>query len=551
VRLENNRLFATSLRLKATANGWRTPRLFLIIGKRRTTVKWNFSVRVEDGLPMPAPTADFEFHNRTVTVMGLGGFGGGVGAVRFLAESGAKVIVTDLRLEEELRPSLAQLDPAWPIILRLGQHNEADFRNSDLVVVSPAVPKNSPFLAVARDADVPLTSEMNLFWERNRGRVLAITGSNGKSTTTALIHAILTAMRPPCSPGPCGLEDPIQLQNQPSHKGSGYGRCWLGGNIGLSLLPNVRQIQPEDWVVLELSSFQLDDLAPLRPRPEIAVVTNFSPNHLDRHGTVEAYRAAKQNLLTWQTAEQFAVVNSLSEVVTWPTAATRLRFGPTDAGQFGVFGEGLEVMARMPSEPNHESRIPLRRWLRLPGTHNWQNGQAAIAAALAAGASLEAIEQGVSDFRGLPHRLEFIAEVQGRRCFNDSKSTTPEATVLALQSFDEPIVLLAGGYDKQIDLSAIATTAVTRCRAVALLGQTGPQLGKLIEQAARAANVSGPTCRGFESLAPAVAWSLQESASGDIVLLSPGCASYDWFQNYIERGESFATLVASIAESNG
>ena len=492
---------------------------------------------------MPAPTTHLEFRDRTVTVMGLGGFGGGVGAVRFLAEAGAKVIVTDLRSEEDLSSSLAQFDRGWPITLRLGHHEDADFRNSDLVVVSPAVPKNSPFLAVAREAGIPLTSEMNLFWERNRGQVLAITGSNGKSTTTALIHAILDAAHTRCSPGPCGLDDSELSQNRPSHKGSGYNRIWLGGNIGISLLPEVRRIQPEDWVILELSSFQLEDLGPLQPKPDIAVVTNFSPNHLDRHGTVEAYRAAKQNLLCWQTAEQFAVVNSLSEVATWPTAATQLRFGPTVAGRFGVFGEGLEVTACMPSEPNRELQIPLRRWLQLPGTHNWQNAQAAIAAALAAGATLEAIEQGVSNFRGLPHRLEFVAEVHGRRCFNDSKSTTPEATVLALQSFDEPIVLLAGGYDKQIDLSAIAAAAVARCRAVALLGQTGPQLGTLIEQAARAANVSGPICRGFESIAPAVAWSLQESAPGDIVLLSPGCASYDWFQNYIERGEQFAALI--------
>jgi UDP-N-acetylmuramoylalanine--D-glutamate ligase len=467
---------------------------------------------------MPVPIANLEFRDRTVTVMGLGGFGGGMGAVRFLAEAGAKVLVTDLRSADELSSSLAQIDRTWPVTLRLGRHEEADFRNSDLVVVSPAVPKNSPFLAIARDAGVPLTSEMNLFWERNRGRVLAITGSNGKSTTTALTHAILANAKAP-------------------H------RCWLGGNIGISLLPEVRQIQPEDWVVLELSSFQLEDLVPLRPRPDIAVVTNFSPNHLDRHGTVEAYRAAKQNLLSWQTAEQFAVVNALSEVATWPTAATRLRFGPTDAGTCGVFGGGPDVLARMPADPDQALRFPLRRWLRLPGTHNWQNAQAAIAAALATGASLEAIERGVSNFRGLPHRLEHVAEVHGRHCFNDSKSTTPEATVLALQSFDEPIVLLAGGYNKQIDLSAIATTALTRCRTVALLGQTGSQLGQLIEQAARAANVSGPVCRSFESLAPAVAWSLQESAPGDIVLLSPGCASYDWFQNYIERGEQFASLV--------
>jgi UDP-N-acetylmuramoylalanine--D-glutamate ligase len=462
--------------------------------------------------------------------MGLGGFGGGMGAIRFLAEAGARLIVTDLRSADELQSSLAQFDPAWPIKLRLGHHDDADFRETDLVVVSPAVPKDSPFLAVCRDAGVPLTSEMNLFWERNRGRVLAVTGSNGKSTTTALIHAILSAT---CNP----------KRQRGSAENNAARRIWLGGNIGISLLPEVRQIQPDDWVVLELSSFQLEDLGPLRPRPDIAVVTNFSPNHLDRHGTVEAYRTAKQNLLRWQTADQFAVLNADSEVANWPTAATRLQFGPNNRDGFGVFGERPDVTTRLPSPLGGEQRLPLGRWLRLRGDHNWQNAQAAIAAAAAAGAPVTAIEQGVSTFRGLPHRLEFVAEVNGRRCFNDSKSTTPEATGLALQSISEQIVLLAGGYDKQIDLSAIAATAVSRCRAVALLGQTGPVLGKLIEQAARAANVTGPTCRCFESLAPAVAWSLQVSAPGDVVLLSPGCASYDWFLNYIERGEQFAALV--------
>ena len=368
---------------------------------------------------MPPSPSKLEFQDRTVTVMGLGGFGGGIGAVRFLVDAGAKVIVTDLRSESELRSSLAQLEVSWPVTLRLGQHEEADFRDTDLVVVSPAVPRDSPYLAVARDYGVPLTSEMNLFWERNRGRVLAVTGSNGKSTTTAMIHAILDA----------------DSQNNPKRQ-RGVSTCWLGGNIGISLLPEVRRIQPEDWVVLELSSFQLEDLAPLRPRPEIAVVTNFSPNHLDRHGTVEAYRAAKQNLLRWQTAEQFAVVNALSEVATWPTAATRLRFGATDERQRGVFGVDQEVLARLPDDLGGERRLPLGDWLRLPGQHNWQNAQAAIAASLAAGVSIEAVEQGVSNFRGLPHRLEFVAEVTGRRFFNDSKSTTPEATVLALQSFD-------------------------------------------------------------------------------------------------------------------
>ena len=446
------------------------------------------------------------FQNKTVTVMGLGGFGGGIGVVRFLAEQGAKIVVTDLRSAKELSSSLAQIDSSWPVTFHLEGHRDLDFQNIDLVVASPAVPKNSPYLQIAQQAGIPLTCEMNLFWERNRGRVVGITGSNGKSTTTAMIHAIFEAAK--------------NLDDQATQRG----RCWLGGNIGVSLLPVVQQIQPEDWVILELSSFQLEDLEPLHPKPEISVVTNFSPNHLDRHGTVEAYRHAKQNLLRWQTSDCFAVLNSHSEVASWPTDAKRVLFGAND---------------------NQVESQSLKTWLRLPGTHNVENAQAAVAIAMAAGISSEAIENGIRSFKGLPHRLEFVAELSGRRCFNDSKSTTPEATVLAVQAFDEPIVLLAGGYDKQIDLSAIAVAAVRRCRAVALLGQTGPQLAALIEAAACEANLAGPLCRCFESLESAVAWSLQVSESGDVVLLSPGCASYDLFQNYVERGEAFAKLTKS------
>jgi UDP-N-acetylmuramoylalanine--D-glutamate ligase len=489
---------------------------------------------------MPADSAVREFANQTVTVMGLGGFGGGVGAVRFLIEAGAQVIVTDLRSVAELSESLRQLDSSWPITLRLGEHVEQDFRKTDLVVVSPAVPTDSRFLKVAREAGVPLTSEMNLFWERNQGRVIGVTGSNGKSTTTAMIHAILSAEF-----AASDATTPTDAQSCPPP------RCWLGGNIGISLLPRVREIDPLDWVVLELSSFQLESLGELQPQPEISVVTNFSPNHLDRHGTLSAYRSAKQNLLRWQTRSQFAVLNAASEVANWPTEATRLLFGPVETGDYGVFGTGQDVVVRVSPNFTGQARLPLREWLPLPGAHNWQNAQGAIAAACAAGVSCRAIERGLRGFRGLPHRLEFVADVDGRRCFNDSKSTTPEAAVLALQSFEEPVVLLAGGYDKQVDLSMIASQAVTRCRAVALLGQTGPQIGRLIEAAARTANVTGPTCRAFESFDAAVTWSLQVAQSGDIVLLSPGCASYDWFPNYMARGEQFVAEVRkAVARGN-
>ena len=221
--------------------------------------------------------------NRRVTVMGLGRFGGGVSVTRFLASHGAIVTLTDLASETDLGESLAALEPHSPARIILGRHDESDFRETDLVVVNPAVKPDNPYLKIAQEAGVPLTSEMNLFWQFHRGKTVAVTGSNGKSTTTAMIHAILQRAR---------------FSSR------------LGGNIGHSLLEEVESIQPDDWTVLELSSFQLRDLDRLRARPDVAVVTNFTSNHLDWHGTLDDYRRSKQTILRWQTANDVAVLNA-------------------------------------------------------------------------------------------------------------------------------------------------------------------------------------------------------------------------------------------------
>jgi UDP-N-acetylmuramoylalanine--D-glutamate ligase len=441
--------------------------------------------------------------HRRVTVMGLGTFGGGVGAVRFLVQRGAIVTVTDLRSANELAEPMAQLADTPPAAWHLGGHRDEDFRNADLLVVSPAVPKEAPHLRMAREAGIPITSEMNLFWEHNRGRTVCVTGSNGKSTTTALTHALLSTA--------------ISAGDVPAR------RCWLGGNIGKSLLPEVDEITPDDWVVLELSSFQLEDLAELKPAPDMAVVTNFSPNHLDRHGTVEAYRAAKQNLLCWQTPAQIAVLNQDDpDVSRWPTAAKTLWFGARADG----FDQKL-----------------LREWLPLPGEHNLRNAQAAACVAITLGVKPDSIRRGLQEFQPLPHRLQFVAEVAGRRFYNDSKATTPEAVQLALASFDAPIVLLAGGYDKGIDLSPMARAIADHAKAVAVFGQTASTLESLVRHFDITRRV---TIHRAANLAEAFAWANSQATLGDLVLLSPGCASYDQFQNYEQRGEAFIQEVRSL-----
>src|SRR5579872_690274 len=457
-----------------------------------------------------------DFRGKRVTVMGLGSFGGGVAAVQFLARQGALVTVTDLKSAGELSASLAEIADCPGVERHPGEHVDDDFRDADLVVGSPAVPKDSRYLQLARDAGVGVTSEMNLFWERNRGRTICVTGSNGKLTTTVMIHGLLSM---------------------------GTQKAWLGGNIGKSLLPVVDEIQSDDWVVLELSSFQLEDLAVLKPNPLVAVVTNFTPNHLDRHGTVEAYRAAKQNILRWQTDDRFAVLNqSDRDVSTWRTSARKLWFGREDEGRQGMFAVGFDTYKRraLYRFGPREQVLPLGRWLSLPGMHNFQNALAATCTALLLGSSPSQIETGLTRFEGLPHRLELVAEKAERRFYNDSKATTPEAALLAVEAFRSPVVLLAGGYDKSIDLTELARGIVSRrVKGVALLGQTAEKLKELLRQFDAEGSVPAKI---HVTLEAAFQWAVAQSAPGDVVLLSPGCASYDWFPNYEARGEEFTRL---------
>ena len=457
-----------------------------------------------------------DFRDRRVTVMGLGSFGGGLGAVQFLVQQGARVTVTDVRAAAELAEPLAELEKSPPARLHLGGHHAADFTETDLLVVSPAVPKNNPFLKLAVQAGVPITSEMNLFWQLNPAPVVAVTGSNGKSTTTAMTHAILAAT----------------------------GRtCWLGGNIGRSLLPLVDQIQPSDAVVLELSSFQLEDLDHLQRSPQVAIVTNFAPNHLDRHGTLANYRTAKQTLLRWQSAQEWAVLNQDDpDVSNWPTKSQTLHFGLHDQGREGLFLT-TERTAKFRYQ-GVERTFPLPEWLTLPGAHNRQNAMAAACAACAWGVADAAIEQGLRGYRALPHRLELVCEAAGRRFYNDSLATTPESAMVALAAFEQPIILFAGGYDKGSDLTDMARAIATKpAKAVALMGTTGPRLNQLLDQFDPEHQVPRTVSADFTS---AFQWAIEHSLPGDVLLMSPGCASYDWFHNFVDRGNQFRDLAENF-----
>jgi UDP-N-acetylmuramoylalanine--D-glutamate ligase len=449
---------------------------------------------------------------KRITVMGLGRFGGGIGVVRFLSKLGALITVTDLRSESELCDSLAAIADVPVQAFHLGGHREEDFVEADLIVVNPAVPRGNPWLSLAEQAGVPLTSEIALFLQFNPAKVIGVTGSNGKSTTASLIHHLLRE---------AGV------------------RSHLGGNIGGSLLTSLHEIRSDDWVVLELSSFQLAALDRMFCSPQIAVVTNFTPNHLDWHGSLEDYRASKQTILRWQCADGYAVLNADDPHVSrWPVHSQATWFRLQDNGGSGFFHapDSHEILYR--SVRGEEVRIDLPNPEILPGTHNIRNVLAGCAAAWAAGVDLAGLTQSLRSYRPLPHRLELVGEYAGRKFYDDSISTTPESTIAALDSFDRPIVLLAGGYDKQVDLDEMAQAIARKTKAVALMGQTSAILEPLIDSCPEHG-----VCHACQDFQEAFQWAVDQSAPGEIVLLSPGCASYDWFRDFEDRGARFRAAV--------
>lgn len=432
------------------------------------------------------------FHGRRVTIMGLGHFGGGVSAARWMARQGAEVTVTDLAKEEGLADSVTALAGEPIARLHLGGHREGDFREADLVVVNPAVRPGDRFLRIARDSGARLTSEIELFLEACPGRIIGVTGSNGKSTTAAMTAAILRA--------------------------DGR-RAWLGGNFGGSLLERVEQIAADDWVVLELSSFQLWHLRNRVRMPEVAVVTNCSPNHLDWHRSYEDYKAAKQRILTGQRRSDRAVLNvSDAEVASWRHLVRGRR------------------VALFP-----EAETPC---LSVPGRHNRSNAVCAASAAMAVGCSREAICEALASFSALPQRLERFAVVDGRRFYNDSCSTTPDSTIAALRALEGPAWLLAGGSSKGLDYHELTATIARDACGAAFFGAVRRELyGQVIARA------PGFPCAAMETMDEALWWCWQRSGPGESIVLSPGCASHDQYRNFEQRGTAFVELVRALANS--
>jgi UDP-N-acetylmuramoylalanine--D-glutamate ligase len=444
---------------------------------------------------------------KRVTVLGLGGFGGGAAAARFLVAQGAQVTITDTKPAAELAASVAAL-AGLPVRFVLGEHREEDLAQADLVVKNPAIPPTSPWLAIAREAGVPVTSELVLGLERLDARYVMVTGSKGKSTTSALIGAMASTSETPAV---------------------------VAGNNERPLLDALARVGPRTPVVLEVSSFMAEDVAAARARgvrfrrPAALVFTHLEPEHLNWHGTVEAYYEAKLSLLGLDP-----------EVVVIPASEGEAEL---EARVPGRVGPGARLVRASPGDVPFDLSA-----LRLLGAHNRENAALAAVAAQALGAAPDDLARGVAGFEPLPHRLETVAVSPrtGVRFVNDSMATTPDAALAALAAVPRPVVLLLGGSDKGHDFAALGRGVVAAAHAVVCLGAVREKLAAAVE-AARGAG-ERPSVDRADSFEQAVAQAVVRCPPGGTVLLSPATASFDMFPNFKARGERFRALAQAAAK---
>jgi UDP-N-acetylmuramoylalanine--D-glutamate ligase len=459
-----------------------------------------------------------EFEGKLIGVIGAAATG--LAAAPVLARLGARVRVYDARPVSELGEAVSSL--AEHAELLLGDESCPGIEECDVVVPSPGVPADAPVLQEAVGRGQPVLSEIEVAYRISRAPIVAVTGTNGKTTTVLMAAAILTE---------AGLE--VQVAGNT-----------LAGGFQVPLIRAAETMPADGWIVSEISSFQLEWVRLFRPR--VAVITNITADHLNRHRTVNAYVAAKARLLEAQTLEDWTVLNleNAATLDLMPRARGRLlRFGREPHGWEGTWAERAGgrrwLRGRLDDAVRNLAPADL---LRVPGEHTVENALAACAVGVAAGCSAEAMERALAEFPGVPDRLEHVRRIAGADYVNNTMCTNVDAAVRSIQAYDRPVVLIAGGKDKGLDFDPLGRVIAERVKALVAIGADGPAIA---ESARR---------HGFDrirqagSMREAVRAAAAEAAPGDVVLLAPACASFDWYRSFEARGEDFKAEVRALAE---
>ncbi|MGH9746686.1 MAG: UDP-N-acetylmuramoyl-L-alanine--D-glutamate ligase [Candidatus Acidiferrales bacterium] len=451
----------------------------------------------------------FDLEGKRVLVVGLARTG--VAVALFCAGYGARVTATDLKAESEIGEAVEKLRAA-NVELELGAYAPLTLAGFDLVVVSPGVPVNAPLLALAREHGIPVWSEIELAWRFLRGKLVAITGSNGKTTTTSLVaHILKTANIPRL----------------------------IGGNIGTPLLARVEASMDTTVTVAEISSFQLETIESFRP--EIGVLLNLTPDHLDRHETFDQYAAAKMRMFENQLERDAAILNADDPEVTrrMPSRPHIYWFSRQKRVAEGAFLRDDQIIFR---HDGAETPLLRREDIALKGEHNLENVLAACAASFLAGADPASIATGVKSFRGVEHRLEFVAKIGDVDFYNDSKATNVDATLKAVEAFPGSLIVILGGKDKGSDYTTLREPLRERARLVLLIGAAADKIASQLGDAIPVIHAG--------TMDRAVEIAMERVRPGDTVLLAPACASFDQFENYEHRGRVFKELVARLGHTS-
>ena len=449
-----------------------------------------------------------DLKNKRVLVVGLGK--SGLSAAMFLREQGARVTVSDTRSAVALAKEIPALLEAG-IMVESGGHGLLTFRRQDLIVVSPGVPMDTPEVKQVVAFGLPVIGELELASRYLQGRVVAITGSNGKTTTTTLVGKIFADARVP---------------------------TLVGGNIGLPVIDLVAKSTPETVSVLEVSSFQLETIEEFHPW--IAVVLNITPDHLDRHGNFETYAAAKARITERQAAEDFLVLNAEdkgAQMVALKTKAQIFWFSGRRPIKQGAFVHGESILFVPREGAKAEPVMPVSD-IHLKGSHNVENVLAAVCAARLAKIPAESIRASVAGFAAVEHRLELVKVVNGVEFYNDSKATNVDAAMKAVASFPGGIHLILGGKDKDSDYTLMSGMLKERVKIVYTIGSAAEKIERELQGVVKIVPA--------ETLQVAVAKAAKAAATGDVVLLSPACSSFDQFENYEQRGRVFRQLVNEL-----